>query len=438
MRDLMILAGMLTLVPLALANAFAAYLLWGWTGLVAIDNYVYGFMASVRMNLIFALITIGVMFLGRDKEKAPWQLTRTSALLIALLVQATLSAIFAYEGNPLNWELYEKLAKTLLFVILMPMVVTRRYRIHAMIVMICLGLGFHGLIDGLKFFSSGGAHLVQGFRKFGDNNHFAVVLVMVIPLLLYVSNYASSRMVRLAAFGGMLLTISAVIGTRSRGGFISLAAVGLWLVLTSRRKTAGLVLFMAGIAVIVALAPESWTERMETIKSAEGDSSFMQRVEAWQVSSAVALKNPLMGGGFHSVQIQSVWERFRGNTGLLGFVSTGTPSQIFRAAHSIYFEVLGDLGFFGFFIFLAILINAIVTGFEVRRMASADTGLEWAADLARALAAVVFAFMIGGGGVSLAYSEAIYMVVVLMEIIKQQVLVGVANRPLAGTGASHA
>lgn len=421
MRDLMVLMGVLVLVPLAFSNAFAAYLVWGWTAFVAIDSYIYGFMTGVRMNLLFALIAMGVILLGKDKDKQPWRINTTSALLIGWLGQATLSAIFAYEGNPLNWELYEKLAKTILFVLLMPLIVTRRYRIHAMVLMICLGLGFHGLIDGLKFLASGGSHLVRGFQKFGDNNHFAVVLVMVIPLLLYVYQYASRSVVRFSALGSALLTIAAVVGTHSRGGFISLAAMAFWLVLTSRRKVVGVALFVAGIGIAVALAPASWTERMETIQSAEKDSSFMQRVEAWQVSSAIALKSPLLGGGFHAVQTQPVWEQFRGSTGLLGFVATGEPSRIFRAAHSIYFEVMGDLGFLGFLIFVAILVNGLLTAITVRRLAAGDPTLEWATDLSRALAAVIFSFMVGGAGVSLAYSEVIYVVVMLMEILKKHV-----------------
>lgn len=438
MRDLMVLAGLLVFVPLALGNAFAAYLLWGWTSLVAIDNYVFGFMTDVRMNMLFALIALGTLLMGKDKEKGPWAINRTSVLLIAFLVQATFSAIFAYEGNVLNWELYEKLAKTLLFVLLMPLVVTRRYRIYAMILMICLGLGFHGLIDGLKFFSSGGSHLVRGFRKFGDNNHLAIALVMVIPLLLYIAQYASSRLVRIAALGSVLVTVGAIIGTRSRGGFISLAAVGFWLVLSSRRKLGGVAALVAAIGIGVALAPASWTERMETIKSAEEDSSFLQRVEAWQVSSAIALKNPILGGGFHAVQIQSVWERFRGNPGLLGFVSIRQPSQVFRAAHSIYFEVLGDFGFLGFFIFFAILINALVSALEIRHLAAADQQLEWATDLSRALAAVVFGFMVGGGGVSLAYSEAIYVTAMLMELVKQHVAVATSATIVPRVARQHA
>lgn len=422
MRDLMFLGAFLVLVPLAFRNAFVAYLIWGWTGLIAIENYLFGFMAPVKLNFIFALITMLMILFKKDTERGTLNANATVVLLSLFFLQGSLSAVFAYDGNQLNWELYDRFWKELVFAMLMPLVVVKRYRIHAFVLVMCLGLGFHGLIDGLKFFSSGGSHLVRGFKKFGDNNHFAVMLVMAIPLLLYMSSYSKSRWFRLAALAVAIITIAAVIGTRSRGGFVAMAAVGLWLVLTSRKKLPAFTVFIAGIIFVVAIAPESWTQRMETIQEAEQDSSFMSRVEAWQVSSAIALHNPLTGGGFHAVATQSVWDQFRGQKGLLGFIDSGLNSAIFRAAHSVYFEVMGDMGFSGFLIFMGLLLNALKNAVQISRLArQGGPEFEWALDLSRSLASTIFAFLVGGLTVSIAYTEFIYMAVMLMEILKREV-----------------
>ena len=418
----MFLGAFLVLVPLAFRNTFVAYLIWGWTGLIAIENYLYGFMAPVRLNFIFALITFLMILLKKDTERGTMKANPTLVLLILFLIQGSLTAIFAYDGNSLNWDLYDRFWKELAFALLMPLVVVKRYRIHAFVLVMCLGMGFHGLIDGLKFFSSGGAHLVAGFRKFGDNNHFAVMLVMAVPLLLYMASYSKSRWLRLASLAVAIITIAAVIGTHSRGGFVSMAAVGLWLILTSRKKLPALTVFIVGVVFVVAIAPASWTQRMETIQEAGQDTSFMSRVEAWQVSSAIALHNPVLGGGFHAVATQPVWDRFRGQKGLLGFIDTGLESQIFRAAHSVYFEVLGDMGFLGFLIFMGLLFNALKNSVQISRVArQGGPELEWALDLSRSLAATIFAFLVGGLAVSIAYTEFIYMAVMLMEILRQEV-----------------
>ncbi|MBI5860820.1 MAG: putative O-glycosylation ligase, exosortase A system-associated [Rhodocyclales bacterium] len=429
MRDLMFLGAFLVLLPLAFRNAFVAYLIWGWTGLIAIENYLFGFMMPVKLNFIFALITMLMILFKKDTERGVLGANATVVLLSLFFLQGSLSAVFAYDGNQLNWELYDRFWKELVFAMLMPLVVVKRYRIHAFVLVMCLGLGFHGLIDGLKFFSSGGSHLVRGFKKFGDNNHFAVMLVMAVPLLLYMTSYSKSRWLRLAALAVAIITIAAVIGTRSRGGFVAMVAVGLWLVLTSRKKLPALTVFVAGIIFVVAIAPESWTQRMETIQEAEQDSSFMSRVEAWQVSSAIALHNPLTGGGFHAVATQSVWDQFRGQKGLLGFIDSGLNSAIFRAAHSVYFEVMGDMGFSGFIIFMALLLNALKSGVQISRLArQGGPELEWALDLSRSLASTIFAFLVGGLTVSIAYTEFIYMAVMLMEILKREVQRAVSEK----------
>lgn len=422
MRDLMFLGGFLVLLTLAFRNTFIAYLIWGWTGLIAIDNYLFGFMASIKLNFTFALITFLMILLKKDTERGTIPFNATVVLFILFFLQGSLSAIFAYEGNRLNWFLYDRFWKEILFAFIMPLVIFKRYRIHAFVLVMCLGMGFHGLIDGLKFFSSGGSHLVRGFVKFGDNNHFAVMLVMAIPPLLYMSSYAKHPLLRLGALTAAVITIAAVIGTHSRGGFVAMTAVALWLVLTSRKRLPALTVFIAGVIFVIAIAPSAWTERMETIQEAEQESSFMTRVEAWQVSSAIALHNPVLGGGFHAVATQPVWDRFKGQKGLLGFVDVGFVSDVFRAAHSIYFEVLGDMGFLGFFIFMALLLNALKNSIQINRLAKqGGLDLEWAVDLSRSLAATIFAFMVGGLTVSIAYTEFIYMAVMLMEVLKQEV-----------------
>lgn len=430
MRDLMFLAGFLVLLPLAFSNAFVAYLIWGWTAVITIDNYLYGFMQDLRLNLIFGLVALAVIMLKRDTVRGSSLVQSGTFILLALfLFQATVSMIFAYSGNSNNWALYDKLMKSLLFVFVMPFVVVGRYRIHAVVVMVCLGLGFHGLIDGLKFLASGGGHRVQGFLKFGDNNHFAVMLVMVVPLLMYLSRYSSNKWARLATLFTALLNIAAVLGTHSRGGLVALLTTGIWLIVGTRQRFVGMALFSGGIALVVAMAPANWTERMQTIREADQDSSFMTRVEAWQVSSAIALSNPLTGGGMHAVQMQSVWEQFRGSKGLLPFVDVGFVSDRLRAAHSIYFEVMGDMGFIGFFLFLGILINGMWSYHRLKQIVKGrEKEFEWAIDLSKALVAVIFGFMVGGLTVSLAYSELIYVVIMLTEVLRREVAHAVSHQ----------
>ena len=148
----------------------------------------------------------------------------------------------------------------------------------------------------------------------------------------------------------------------------------------------------------------------------------MGRVIAWQVSSAIALRNPVFGGGFHAVQVYYIWDAFKEAPSLLGFLNLPVPTFSAKAAHSIYFEVMGDLGFVGLGLFLLIMLRSISSRYSIKRMtATLGEPYQWARDMADMLMLSVLAYLVGGASVSLGYLEVIYMVVMLMELLRLHV-----------------
>ena len=418
MRDFVVLCAMLFLMPMALPNAFIAYLLWGWAGLIAMSNYVFSYMGSVPFVQVFALITLTLILMKRDKQQVSFKFNRTLVFFLILGVQAFFVAALAYDGLPRNWEVFSDLVKTILYCMLMPMLVTNRLRVHSLVVVIVLALSFHGLLEGLKFFVSAGSYNSRGVPKFGDNNYFAMAMGTLIPLQLYLIQYSKNKWVRWSFAGVLILTILAVISTNSRGGLLTLLALAIWVILGTKRKLAGMVTLLFCGALIVALAPASWSERMNTMKDAGEDTSFMVRVAAWKKSTAIAVENPIVGGGFYAVQSEAT-EKFRNAQGLMGFLTTPDPGRY--AAHSIYFQLIGDMGFFGFFIYMLMLVNAFYTRIEIRRLAATlGQSAMWAANLADMLAASILAFMVGGALLSAAYLEIPFLMISLMAVIRQQ------------------
>lgn len=418
MRDLLVFAATLVFLALSFRSTYRAYLLWGWFGLISLDEYLYSFMKDIPYVQIFAIITLLSLLAIKDAEKTKFQFNRTSTLFIIFVVHGLFSALLAYPGLVRNWELFSSLTKTVLFCLLMPMLVTSRFRIHVMVVMIAIAISFHGMVDGLKFLASGGNHNARGIAKFGDNNHFAMVLVMVLPLLYYLLQYSARRFIRWGFTSVLVLTTLAVVATGSRGGLVGLLAAGIWVILKSRRRALGITLIALSALLITQLATDRWTSRMETITSAEEDSSFMGRVKAWQVSSAIALSNPVFGGGFRAVQSHPLWDEFKNSPGLLGFANP-PQTQSGKAAHSIWFEVLGDRGFLGLLIFVAIIVNAFITRKEILNLVhNDDVSLHWASDLVNILGAAMLAYVVSGSLLSAAYFELPYYLMMLLEVIK--------------------
>ena len=417
MRDLVVLLFFLGILPLALSNAFVAFLLWTWTGLAAINSYLYGFMADMPVVQVFAGITLALVMIPSMRAGKVYRSSGVVLIFILMIFHGLFSATFAYPDLPHNWTIFSNMAKTILLCLFMPLFITNRNRVNIYVMLIAGAVCFHGLLDGLKFISSGGNHNASGIPKFGDNNHYAMVLLMAIPLLMYIFRYASAKSLRLVASICLLLTFFAVLATQSRGSLITLTVIGLWLIFMSKRKLMGL--FIAAMLVILTLqfAPTHWFERMDTIKTADEDRSFMGRVTAWKRASAIALENPVLGGGYHAGQGISIYEQFRHKQGLLGFVDT--PDTGYAAAtHSIYFEILGDLGFVGLLIFLAALASVFYNRRRILRRVTADPArLEWAADLSNFIAAGIIAYMVGGAALSAAYFELPYYLIMLMQVL---------------------
>lgn len=423
MRDWMFLAGLLCMLPFAIRNRPAAYLLWGWTAILAPNYYLYGFMHDFRFNLTAALIALGGLLFAREK-KPDIKLTLPMILIGVFTLHTILSALLGYPDNPFNERLGVQFFKTTLFCLSMALFVGNRTHLHAVALMLALGLGFHGVVEGLKVINSGGVHQVKGLptTMMSDNNHFGVAMVMVVPLLYYLYQQSARRWVRWSALVGLGLTVTTIFGTQSRGGMVALAAVAMWFLITARRKLVAVALLITAATLVVNFGPESWFDRINSIGDAERDSSFMGRVAAWKISTAIALENPILGGGFHALQVQRVWETFKYSQGLLGFVATPEPDLRAKAAHSIYFEIMGDMGFVGLALFLSILGCAFVARIQIGQMVkTGPPSLIWATDLANALMLSLVAYCIGGAAVSLGYLEIPYMLVMMMEILRQTV-----------------
>ena len=434
MRDLMFALMMLVAVPLAIARPFNAYLLWAWTAVVVPTSYFYGFMAGTRLNFLFALLTLLLIFLGRVPWKS-YQANRVTWLYLLFLAHATLVFFVAYPLNPHNEQYYGFLFKGLLFCLLMPFFIRERLHMHALIIVIVLGFGLHGVLNGLKTVASAGGHNVVGpsGTMIADRNHLSTALALALPLIYYLFQQSRHRLIRWGFLGGFVLVALAIAGSGSRGGFIALAVVLGWLVMTSRKRWSALVLVAILALLFFNLAPAEWFNRLSTIEDAGEDASFMGRVIAWKVSSAMALSNPIFGGGFHAVQVQGIWDQFKAAPGLLGFLNLPIPEFSAKAAHSIYFEVMGDMGFVGLFIFMSILLHALRSRFVIKRqLNSMGPQWLWARDMADMLMLGIIAYMAGGAAVSLAYFEVIYMVVMLMEMLRLHVARAV---PPNGEGA---
>ncbi|QHE85925.1 putative O-glycosylation ligase, exosortase A system-associated [Hydrogenophaga sp. BPS33] len=442
MRDAVVALALLGFIFFAVKNTFNAYVLWGWAGLASLGTYVYGPMASIPYVMLFAAITLVSVVLRRQLDMTAQGIMPIGGLVLLLFLicfHGFLCALFAYAGTGRNWEMWGDMAKTITFCLMMPLMVNSRARVVVLVTAIVLAIGTRGIVDGAKSIVSLGAHNASGIVGVADNNHYAMMLLMMMPLVYTLFSHASHRLVRLGWLGMLGFIALAVVATNSRGGLIGLTVFTAWMLLISRHKVGGFFLILAVVLVLSQIVPESWYQRMETIKEANEDDSFMGRVAAWKISSAIALAHPIFGGGYRAIQSYEVWDRFKYSQGFMGFVETPVLNSSAVAAHSIWFEVVADQGFVGLGLFVLLILSSLYYWRKVRLLARKNMQqVHWAFDLANALAGCVAIYVITGSALSAAYFELPYILMMLMGVVYLVALkeVKASHLPATATASS--
>jgi putative inorganic carbon (hco3(-)) transporter len=410
-----------------IAEPYLGVLIWAWAALVKPNDYLYGFMAGFPFDKSIAILTLIVLFVTGDVKR--FVISRSTVYIIVLALIGFSSSIFGI-GILINpWTPYVLLLKVLLLCIVLDNTMAGRTRIHSLLLVIAIGLGLGTTTQALKFLRTGGNYNEIGmWSGGGDNNIYAVAVLMSLPVTLYLYSYSRAKTAKIGFLLVTGLSIIAIVGTFSRGALIGLLAMCAYLVARSGKRIFAATILVCGAGLCIWLvAPERWFERAGTITTAEQDSSFEGRVTAWKVSLMIALDRPLTGAGFDALQDPTVWNKYASE---LPFPTSTEAMTRVRAAHSIYFETLGDLGFPGTALLLLILLNGFTTGWAIRRATRTRPNLKWAADLAFALELSLVGYAVAGGGLSLAYNEKFYVFVTILSAVKRTVLSEVAAEGL--------
>ncbi len=401
MRDLILLGALLGVFPLILRAPMIGVLTWIWVSLMVPQQETYGFLHSGSLNLYVAVITAFAWLASGQRKSVP--LNPLTVALFVFAVWISITTYFALEPS-YSYDLWNRSWKTFMLVFAILAIASTKGRIQAIVWMLVLSIGYYGIKGGGFTLLTGGRNHVFGPENsmIGDNNDLGLVLVMILPLINYLRITAQRYWVRIGLVAMLGLCSVAVIGTYSRGALVALAATGAAYAIRFRT---GLIPLMLGGLLLLALpslVPSSWFERMSTIQNAHQDESFHGREMAWVTSINVA-EQRITGGGFNAIQLDWVAHAFAAP----GSLTSG------RAAHSIYFEVLGDHGFIGLFLYALILLaswyNTAATLAAVRDRPE----MHWANLLARTMQVSMVGYLVGGAALSMAYYDGFLVMLAL-------------------------
>ncbi|MHB1232225.1 MAG: putative O-glycosylation ligase, exosortase A system-associated [Burkholderiales bacterium] len=418
MRDILITLIVFGLLPFILRKPSYGIYAWSWISYMNPNRLAYGFAYSFPFAYIVAVTTLISALFSREPKRLP--LTRETILLILLLLWMLVTTLFALHPA-LAWPQLEKVAKIQLMVLFTLVLINSREKVNLLIWTIVLSLGFYGIKGGIFTIVNGGVYHVTGPADsfIGGNNELALALVMTIPLMRYLQLHEPRKWLRWGLSAGMLLTVSSAIGSQSRGALLAIVAMGLMLWLKSRNKLATGILIVIAIGLVAAIMPPAWYARMGTIETYQQDESALGRINAWEMAFNLANDHPIVGGGF---------ETFQPDT----FAFYAPDPLDVHAAHSIYFQMLGEHGYVGLGLFLLLGMFAWRSASVVRKRVARDPDQKWLADLMAMLQVSMAGFAVGGLFLSLAYFDLYYNLIAFI-IIGKALLPAVPGRLPAAT-----
>lgn len=413
MRDLLFLSVFSPVTLLSLIHPWSGLLAFGWIAFLKPHALIWTFAAQVPFNLVIAVTTALGWALSRDKKAVNFDLT--AGLLVALVVVAALSTFFSLAPAASQVE-FGKLIKTMAFLLLLRVMINSRVRLHGYIWLMAFAMGFFGLNGGTLFIVTGGEHELAGppQSEISDRNHLALAMLLAIPLMNYLRMQSKHRWMQIGLMGAMVMTVMAVLATYSRGGFIGLLAMGAFLWWKSKSRVLALLALLVVAIGLASVAPDRWKERMGTIETAKiEDNSFKLRLLSWHAYAKAALDRPLTGAGLYALQSSAYFNYSPGRE--LIDVANDHP----RAAHSIYFQVLGDLGFIGFFIYIALLVTGFMNARWIVHEARRRPELDWMGDLGRMIQVSMIAFCVAGAALSMAFYDYFLSLLIVLSAVRQ-------------------
>jgi len=424
MRDILLVAFFFMAIYYSFKKPYIGVSAWIWIALTAPTKWAFGFSTSLRMNLTIVLVTF-LSYIVAFKDKK-FSIGSIGFFVILFLLTCFISTM---SQNTINSEdvtsYYIEHVKTALLFIFTVLILRTKHQLTTFIWCIVLSISSYAGMEAVKFIMSGGGHQIVGRAGIiADRNDLAVAINMCLPLIFFLIYVTDNSLIKKGLWLLAILNIVAVVGTYSRGGFIGLSIIAIAAWLKSDKKIILAVLAFTCLPFLYSQAPEEWRERQSTVSTAATeDGSFIGRLWAWKISTLIALDDPLSGGGYKAVTDPILWRYYAPFTPAFGPIETPQiPDDLLpKAAHNIYFQVLGDHGFVGLSIFLIILLKCFLTN-RANQKEAKELNVGWLENLSSTLNVCIIGYGITGMNVSLAYFDLIYAffgIVVVNSIILQ-------------------
>jgi probable O-glycosylation ligase (exosortase A-associated) len=359
----------------------------------SIHKLAYGFAADFPWSAVYwGVLLVSVFFSDRASLLDG---LRRYAKFLPLLVMVAISSLLHIE-QPWTVDRFLYFLKIQAALVLILAVIRSRQDLLWILAALVASISFHAAKGArlvLTEFTSKG---ISGppDSMIGDNNHYATALVMCLPLLAFFAITVRQKWAMVGIWTVFVACLMVVLGTWSRGGLVALTAVGLLATLMLKtHRWRVLAIALPAAALIWGALPDQFHERVDTIADYQDDASVQGRFQAWKTATSLANSEPF-GGGFDHYLDPSRWAHH---------APEGSRP---RAAHSIYFQMLGDHGYPGLIALLWLLLWALKAAWSGPLTVAEIQGKP---PLSHYVMLSLSGILVGGAFLSLAYWEGFYM-----------------------------
>ena len=227
---------------------------------------------------------------------------------------------------------------------------------------------------------------------FADENDLSLYLNTQLPFffsLFLIENKFWKRALYIAT---ALASLIAEVISFSRGGFVGLAAMFVFMILFSKKKILTLIFVsLIGIGVFY-YGGEAYRNEMETITETQSGTA-QARLQYWKAAWRMFIDNPFgVGGNNFQVRFPEYQSDWFGR-GMWG-----------RVAHSLWFTLIPELGIFGIFIYFSLLFHNIKDLLMLRSMETGgDSDLKFLSMIATATLVSLAGFFTSAAFLSVLY-----------------------------------
>jgi O-antigen ligase len=309
----------------------------------------YPSLGSLHLERVLVLLVFATCLFHGEKFRFPKITKRYLWFYGAML----LSIPFAFwrGGAAYNCEQYLEIVCFHIFIVAL---LTTEERIRQFVVAL-VGLTAWLGASALYMYHQGVEQVAMGIERAvgitsagGDANTLGITLAIMMPMEFLLMAKGNPKWMRVFGLGVLALSLATIITTGSRTSFFTFLALLMILLLRSPKNLKFIPVLALGLPLLWVVIPQQYKARYETVNQLQDDESYQNRVLSWRGGVQMFLSNPVTGvgpGNYTYANGTKFWP--------------GIPRHWLNA-HSLYFQLLGELGSVGILTFGSYVICLFV------------------------------------------------------------------------------